>query len=71
LFFLFLLLISNIPFCIGIAIAKQLDLKVTAEGIEGNEEYQFLAKINCDFGQGYGISKPLPAGDFEKRFLFM
>ena len=52
-----------------IAIAKQLDLKVTAEGIEGNEEYQFLAKINCDYGQGYGISKPLPAGDFEKRFL--
>ena len=52
-----------------IAIAKQLDLKVTAEGIEGNEEYQFLAKINCDYGQGYGISKPLPAGDFEKKFL--
>ena len=52
-----------------IAIAKQLDLKVTAEGIEGNEEYQFLAKINCDYGQGYGISKPLPAGDFEERFL--
>ena len=49
-----------------IAIAKQLDLKVTAEG---NEEYQFLAKINCDYGQGYGISKPLPAGDFEKKFL--
>ena len=52
-----------------IAIAKQLDLKVTAEGIEGNEEYQFLAKINCDYGQGYGISKPLPAGDFEETFL--
>ena len=52
-----------------IAIAKQLDLKVTAEGIEGNEEYQFLAKINCDYGQGYGISKPLPAGDFEERLL--
>ena len=52
-----------------IAIAKQLDLKVTAEGIEGNEEYQFPAKINCDYGQGYGISKPLPAGDFEKKFL--
>ena len=52
-----------------IAIAKQLDLKVTAEGIEGKEEYQFLAKINCDYGQGYGISKPLPAGDFEERFL--
>ena len=47
-----------------IAIAKQLDLKVTAEGIEGNEEYQFLSKINCDYGQGYGISKPLPAGGF-------
>jgi EAL domain-containing protein (putative c-di-GMP-specific phosphodiesterase class I) len=52
-----------------IDIAKQLDLKVTAEGIEGNEEYQFLAKINCDYGQGYGISKPLPARYFEEKFL--
>ena len=52
-----------------IAIAKQLDLKVIAEGIEGKEEYQFLAKINCDYGQGYGISKPLPAGDFRRGFL--
>ena len=54
-----------------IAIAKELDLKVIAEGVEGKEEYQFLAKINCDYGQGYGISKPLPAGDFEERFLKM
>ena len=52
-----------------IAIANQLNLKVTAEGVEGNEEYQFLSKINCDYGQGYGISKPLPAGYFEERFL--
>ena len=52
-----------------IAIAKQLDLKVTAEGIEGDEEYQFLANSNCDYGQGYGISKPLPVRCFEERFL--
>lgn len=52
-----------------VAIAKQLDLKVTAEGIEGNEEYEFLSKINCDYGQGYGISKPLQAGHFEEKFL--
>ena len=52
-----------------IAIAKQLDLKVTAEGIEGNGEYQFLAKINCDYGQGFGISRPLPASYFEEKWL--
>ena len=52
-----------------VAIAKQLDLKVTAEGVEGNEEYQFLAQINCDYGQGFGISKPLPASYFEEKWL--
>ncbi len=52
-----------------ITVAGQLDLKVTAEGIEGNEEYQFLSEINCDYGQGFGISKPLPAAQFEARWL--
>ena len=43
-----------------IAIAKQLDLKVIAEGVEGDEEYQFLSEIGCDYAQGYHISRPLP-----------
>ena len=52
-----------------IAIAKQLDLKVTAEGVEGQAEYQFLSENFCDYAQGYGISRPLPAASFEKEWL--
>ncbi|SER70374.1 EAL domain-containing protein [Psychrobacillus sp. OK032] len=52
-----------------IAMAKQLDLKVIAEGVEGVEEYHFLSENSCDYAQGYGISRPLPATDFESKWL--
>lgn len=52
-----------------IAMAKELDLKVIAEGVEGQEEYQFLDEIGCDYAQGYCFSRPLPAIDFEKKWL--
>ncbi|MFJ7665764.1 EAL domain-containing protein [Lysinibacillus sp. NPDC097195] len=52
-----------------VAIAKQLDLKVIAEGVEGAEEYQFLAEIGCDYAQGYLFSKPLPVTAFKMQWL--
>ncbi|WP_394232304.1 putative bifunctional diguanylate cyclase/phosphodiesterase [Niallia oryzisoli] len=52
-----------------VAMAKQLDLKVIAEGVEGQEEYCFLSSISCDCAQGYGISKPLPPLEFEEKWL--
>jgi diguanylate cyclase (GGDEF)-like protein/PAS domain S-box-containing protein len=52
-----------------IAIAEQLHLQVIAEGIECQEELQFLKNQKCHYAQGYYISKPLPAGEVE-RFLF-
>ena len=52
-----------------IAIAKELDLKVIAEGVEGQEEYHFLDEIGCDYAQGYYFSRPLPAIDFKEKWL--
>ncbi|TKI53588.1 EAL domain-containing protein [Lysinibacillus mangiferihumi] len=52
-----------------IAIAKQLDLKVIAEGVEGAEEYEFLAEIGCDYAQGYLYSRPLPVAAFKAQWL--
>ena len=36
-------------------------LKVIAEGIEKQSQYQLLKALDCDYGQGYFISKPLNA----------
>ncbi|MNJ52860.1 Phytochrome-like protein cph2 [compost metagenome] len=49
--------------------AHHLQLKVTAEGVESQEQLEFLKLQNCHEGQGYLFSKPVPAGLFERRFL--
>jgi EAL domain-containing protein (putative c-di-GMP-specific phosphodiesterase class I)/AmiR/NasT family two-component response regulator len=41
-------------------LARKLDLKVVAEGVETIEEWQLLAGLGCDFAQGYLISPPVP-----------
>lgn len=43
-----------------IALAHNLDLSVLAEGIENNAQLSFLATHNCDHGQGFLASRPLP-----------
>ncbi|MNP50807.1 Cyclic di-GMP phosphodiesterase Gmr [compost metagenome] len=42
-----------------------LGFKITAEGIETPEQYQFLRNAGCDQGQGYLIARPMPAAQFE------
>jgi EAL domain-containing protein (putative c-di-GMP-specific phosphodiesterase class I) len=42
-----------------IRLAHDLDLKITAEGIETSNQRQYLANLLCDFGQGYYYSKPV------------
>lgn len=52
-----------------IAMAKALNLKVVAEGIEEQQQVNFLTELKCDYGQGYLFSKPLPAAEFEKLLI--
>lgn len=47
-----------------IGLAHDLGLRVTAEGIEDAQTLKVLRLLGCDLGQGYGISRPLPAADF-------
>ena len=48
-----------------IALAKNLDLESIAEGVETEEQLDFLRAEGCDRLQGYYFSKPLPAEQLE------
>ena len=49
-----------------IALAKALNLKVVAEGIESIHQYHQLKVLGCEYGQGYLFSKPLPVQDIAR-----
>jgi diguanylate cyclase len=44
-----------------IDLGHNMGLKVVAEGLENLAVWELLAKMGCDQGQGYYISKPMPA----------
>jgi len=45
-------------------LAHNLNIKVVAEGVETIEQLLFLKEADCNFAQGYFISRPLSAEDF-------
>ncbi|NER30897.1 MAG: EAL domain-containing protein, partial [Symploca sp. SIO1C4] len=49
-----------------IQIAKTLELKLIAEGVETEAELNFVCRHNCDLMQGYLFSEPVPPQEFEK-----
>lgn len=57
-----------------ISLAHNLDIMVVAEGVEQEEAFDLLKQMGCDILQGYYISKPLMAEQFElwspQPFLF-
>jgi len=47
-----------------IALARQLEIEVVAEGIETKEQLSYLQARGCEFGQGYLFSRPIPKDKF-------
>ena len=42
-----------------------MNLKVVAEGIEQEDQRQFLQQRGCGYGQGYLFSRPTDSASFE------
>ena len=51
-----------------IDLAKKLNMKIVAEGIESREQVDFLTDQECDMIQGYYFAKPMPIEEFEKNY---
>jgi EAL domain-containing protein (putative c-di-GMP-specific phosphodiesterase class I) len=49
-----------------IGLAKNLNLEVTAEGIETGSQLEFLKESGCHEGQGFYFSKPIASNRLEK-----
>lgn len=45
--------------------AKGLNMRIVAEGVEEYGQYRFLKNRECDLIQGYLFSKPVPVSEFE------
>ena len=53
-----------------IAMAHSLNLEVIAEGVETEQQFEFLKQHGCHMIQGYLVSQPLSAAHFEKLLLY-
>lgn len=58
-----LLIVSEV-----IDLAKKLNMKIVAEGIESREQVDFLAEQECDLIQGYFFAKPMPIDEFIEKY---
>jgi diguanylate cyclase (GGDEF)-like protein/PAS domain S-box-containing protein len=52
-----------------VTIAHNLGLHVVAEGVEQNNQLDFLATLHCEQLQGFLYSKPLSVGDFKQYLI--
>lgn len=52
-----------------IGMAQNLKLEVIAEGVETEEQRQFLEQNGCRLYQGYLFDRPMPVTEFERKFI--
>lgn len=50
-----------------ISVARTFNLAIVAEGVETEEQVQFLAQLGCNFYQGYFYGRPMPIDEFHQK----
>ena len=50
-------------------LSKKLNMPVITEGVETEEQLQYLMEMGCEMFQGYYFSKPIPVTEFEEKYL--
>ena len=53
----------------ALALAKSLNMKTVAEGVEDKSTVDFLAQEGCDMIQGYYYAKPMPCEEYENTVI--
>lgn len=51
-----------------IGLSRQLDMPVITEGVETQEQVEYLSKMGCDMFQGYYFAKPMTVEEFEALY---
>lgn len=52
-----------------IDMAERLSMQTVSEGVETEEQLEFLRSTSCNLLQGYLLARPMPVSDFEQTFL--
>jgi EAL domain-containing protein (putative c-di-GMP-specific phosphodiesterase class I) len=52
-----------------INLAHSIDLKVVAEGVENEAQFDFLKQSGCNLIQGYLLGKPMSADGIDKLLM--
>lgn len=50
-------------------LSGELKMRTVAEGVETEEQFEFLKDVGCDIYQGYYFARPMSANDFDKKYL--
>lgn len=49
-----------------VAMGRNMNMRVLAEGVENLAQWNFLRDVGCDYAQGWYIGPPMPAAEFEE-----
>lgn len=52
-----------------VALAKEMGIETTMEGVETAEQAEFIVAVGCDTLQGYLFAKPMSAKRFKEKYL--